>query len=212
MIQRARIMLSLGLTLVISFSAQFAIAMQESQRQESTRQESSTRNVMRQDEIDRDEGPPQSITVSPQIQAMEMIRERMEQVKERFKAANTTRSTQALQLEVLGQLDQLIAEDSAAQQQASASQQTEGQSDGSSQQSESQPSPNESTGQGAGEQGATESAIENSSGVVDRAWGHLRDRVRVRMRSALSEEFLPKYEKLIEAYYKRLASADEDGP
>ena len=41
--------------------------------------------------------------------------------------------------------------------------------------------------------------------VLRRIWGHLPEKVREQMQAQIREEFLPKYEKLIEEYYKRLA-------
>ena len=41
--------------------------------------------------------------------------------------------------------------------------------------------------------------------MLKEVWGHLPPRVRAQMQSGAGEKFLPKYEKLIEDYYKRLA-------
>lgn len=41
--------------------------------------------------------------------------------------------------------------------------------------------------------------------LVKQVWGHLPDKVRGQMQNVSVEDFLPKYEKLIEEYYKRLA-------
>jgi len=46
--------------------------------------------------------------------------------------------------------------------------------------------------------------------VLRRIWGHLPDKMREQMQAQLSEQFLPKYEKLIEEYYKRLAEERGD--
>lgn len=48
--------------------------------------------------------------------------------------------------------------------------------------------------------------------VLRRMWGHLPDKVRDQMQSSLSEEFLPKYQRLIEEYYKRLAESPAGTP
>jgi hypothetical protein len=45
--------------------------------------------------------------------------------------------------------------------------------------------------------------------MLKRVWGHLPTKVREQMQSGAIEEFLPKYEKLIEAYYSRLAEIEE---
>ena len=41
--------------------------------------------------------------------------------------------------------------------------------------------------------------------VIERAWGHLPPALRERVSSADFDKFLPKYEKLIEQYFRRLA-------
>jgi hypothetical protein len=48
--------------------------------------------------------------------------------------------------------------------------------------------------------------------LVSRLWGHLPDKLRGEMQTSLSEQFLPKYERLIEQYYKRLAEERPAGP
>ena len=42
--------------------------------------------------------------------------------------------------------------------------------------------------------------------TLKQVWGHLPARVREQMQSGMAEEFLPKYERLIEQYYQRLAA------
>jgi hypothetical protein len=41
--------------------------------------------------------------------------------------------------------------------------------------------------------------------VLRRIWGHLPEKMREQMQAQISEQFLPKYERMIEEYYKRLA-------
>jgi hypothetical protein len=41
--------------------------------------------------------------------------------------------------------------------------------------------------------------------LLRQVWGHLPPKIRDQMQSGLIEEFLPKYERLIEEYYSRLA-------
>jgi len=48
--------------------------------------------------------------------------------------------------------------------------------------------------------------------VLQRFWGHLPQRLRDEMQTSFSEQFLPKYERVIEEYYKRLAEERPDGP
>ena len=48
--------------------------------------------------------------------------------------------------------------------------------------------------------------------LMRRIWGQLPDKVRDEMQAPMSEKFLPKYERLIEEYYKRLAEERPGGP
>jgi hypothetical protein len=48
--------------------------------------------------------------------------------------------------------------------------------------------------------------------VLRRIWGHLPEKRREEMQASLSEQFLPKYERMIEEYYKRLAEERPAGP
>jgi len=44
--------------------------------------------------------------------------------------------------------------------------------------------------------------------MLKQVWGHLPPKIRDQMQSALIEQFLPKYERLIEEYYSRLAEEE----
>lgn len=44
--------------------------------------------------------------------------------------------------------------------------------------------------------------------LLKQIWGHLPSKIRDQLQSASIEEFLPKYERLIEAYYSRLAEEE----
>lgn len=48
--------------------------------------------------------------------------------------------------------------------------------------------------------------------LLRRTWGHLPPKIRDAMQTSISEKFLPKYERLIEEYYKRLAEERPLGP
>jgi hypothetical protein len=51
-------------------------------------------------------------------------------------------------------------------------------------------------------------ALERMKEMLNDVWGHLPPKVREQLQSSAPEEFLPKYEKLIEEYYKRLAEEE----
>lgn len=126
-----------------------------------------------------------------------------------------------VQEQVVDQLDQLIAE---------LSKQCQGgncppgdQSPSSGQQSQA----NSTNSQGAAAQGPTaardstarlNNAVGNSADKADfeelakQLWGHLPQRTREQMMQSFSEEFLPKYEREIEEYYRQLSEEQKSVP
>jgi hypothetical protein len=52
----------------------------------------------------------------------------------------------------------------------------------------------------------------HAQNLLKAVWGHLPERVRQEVQNASVEQFLPKYEKLIEDYYKRLAEDRQTYP
>ncbi len=119
-----------------------------------------------------------------------------------------------VQSEIITQLDRLIAELSKQCQ----SGQCQPGSQPSSPNQQSQAKPGDSTGAAVqGKTAARDSTDRPNSGgakSVDKAnieelakqlWGHLPQRTREQMMQSFSEEFLPKYEREIEEYYRRLS-------
>jgi len=56
-----------------------------------------------------------------------------------------------------------------------------------------------------GQSDANDARLAQVMETLKQVWGHLPARVREQMQSGMAEEFLPKYERLIEQYYQRLA-------
>jgi hypothetical protein len=56
-----------------------------------------------------------------------------------------------------------------------------------------------------GQNDASDARLAQVMETLKQVWGHLPPRVREQMQSGMAEEFLPKYERLIEQYYQRLA-------
>jgi hypothetical protein len=119
-----------------------------------------------------------------------------------------------VQNEIIAQLDQLIAE--LSKQCQSGQCQPSGQSPSPTQQSQAKPG--DSTSATAQGQTAARDSSNRLNGAiaepVDKAdvdelakqlWGHLPQRTREQMRQSFSDEFLPKYEREIEEYYRRLS-------
>jgi hypothetical protein len=128
----------------------------------------------------------------------------MRQVERRMVERDTSPATQQQQAEIVAQLDALLNQ---AEQAKSSGQNKEGSGASQAGIGTGNPvpgPPRDSSNRierGAKEQ--TETA--DVKDTIRRLWGHLPDKLRDEMQASLSEQFLPKYERLIEEYYKRLA-------
>ena len=147
------------------------------------------------------EGPvPEAATDNP----LALIAERMRAVQQRIAGRDTSDETQTVQKQIQADLAALIEQ---AKKQCAACNKPgsgQGQQAGSTGGNPTPAPPRDSTNRI--EQG-TKEAVETADvkDVLRRFWGHLPDKVRDQMQASLSEQFLPKYERLIEDYYQRLA-------
>lgn len=140
------------------------------------------------------------------------IGQQMREVQNRIAARDTSAQTQEAQRAIAADLAALIEQ--ARQQCAACSQAGSGSGQGALAGTSGQPvpaPPRDSTDRI--EQG-TKEAVETAEvhDLVRRFWGHLPDKLRDEMQSSLSEQFLPKYEQLIEDYYRRLAEDRRSRP
>jgi hypothetical protein len=135
------------------------------------------------------------------------LAERMRAVEARIAGKDTSPETQKLQKQILAELAALMEQ--AKKQGGGSKKPGNGQGKGSDQPGEGSGNPTagpvrDSTNRiEQGNKEATETA--DVKDLLRRMWGHLPDKVRDQMQASLSEQFLPKYERLIEEYYKRLA-------
>ena len=139
----------------------------------------------------------------------------MRQVQQRIENKEVSADTQRLQQEIVAELDALIEELRHQKKQSSASssqsssagnpqvQQPDQQPDEGQQSPGNQPA-NNST-ERLGQEDAVASDAAALEALVKQVWGHLPDRARQEMQNATVEDFLPKYQQLIEDYYRRLA-------
>jgi hypothetical protein len=140
------------------------------------------------------------------------IGQKMRSTQERIAGKDTSAETQTAQKEILADLAKLIEQ---TKKQCNCNGNGKQGSGKSSTQAgagtgDVRPGPaREATDRvGKSEREATETA--DVKDVLRRIWGHLPEKVREQMQAQLSEQFLPKYEKLIEEYYKRLAEERGD--
>jgi hypothetical protein len=139
------------------------------------------------------------------------IAERMRLAQKRIAERDTTADTQQLQKQIQDDLAALI--EAAKKQCAACNKPGNGSSGQQAGTTGGQPTPappRDSTNRI--EQGTKESTeTADVADVIRRFWGHLPDKLREQMQASLSEQFLPKYERLIEDYYKRLAEEGSRG-
>jgi hypothetical protein len=141
----------------------------------------------------------------------------MRMVQQRIEAKDTAEGTQQLQKEIAGNLAKLIEQAKKKPQgNKSPGNNQNKPGTGSAQSGAESGSPQSKPGQESTqrlEQGNQEQAQMNDvKDALRRIWGHLPEKEREEMIGALGEQFLPKYEQLIEAFYKRLAERPATRP
>jgi hypothetical protein len=139
----------------------------------------------------------------------------MKHVQERIDARDTASGTQQKQKAISEQLAKLLEQ---AQKKPSGGQSGDKNQQASKSAQAGTESGNASSRPGQQstqrlEQGdATETQMNEFKDAMRRIWGHLPEKEREEMIGALGEQFLPKYERLIEAFYKRLAERPPGTP
>jgi hypothetical protein len=140
---------------------------------------------------------------------MANLAERMRGVQNRIARRDTSPATQSEQSQILSALDALL--EGANQSRQTAGSKGGGAQAGAGSGAETAGPPRDSTNRiERGEKQSTETV--DAKDVLRRIWGHLPDKLRDEMQASFSEQFLPKYERLIEEYYKRLAEERPTGP
>jgi hypothetical protein len=137
------------------------------------------------------------------------ISEQMREVQGRLSKRDTSPETQAIQKQILDDLAALLQE---GRNQHSSAGEPGRPTPGAAQAGAGTGDPTTSTTPDAASRpgrGPQEPAQPTDvKTLISRVWGHLPETVRGQMQAPFSEQFLPKYERLIEDYYRRLA---EDG-
>jgi hypothetical protein len=179
------------------------------------------------DDLDRDllkdlpgatrSAPSGNGDVTPAVQSdnpLAQLAERMRAVEARISNKDTSPETQKLQKQILAELAALMEQ--AKKQGGGSKKPGNGAGKGSDQPGEGSGNPTAGPARDStnrieqGTKEATETA--DVKDLIRRVWGHLPDKLRDQMQASLSEQFLPKYERLIEEYYKRLAEERPAGP
>jgi hypothetical protein len=142
-----------------------------------------------------------------------LISRRMRAVEDLIEGSNTSQPTQRLQKQIVEDLDLLIEQmkkqcsgapgggdgkKKPGGKPGSGSKAGTGENKG-----ESRPA-KDSTAR-AGKDADTRTELDRMKQMLKEVWGHLPPKIREQVQSGQPEEFLPKYERLIEDYYTRLA-------
>jgi hypothetical protein len=154
-------------------------------------------------------GQPQEASVA--TNPLAIVSERMREAQRRIAGRDTSAQTQAVQKQIEADLAKLIEQAQQACAARSKAGSGAGQQAGNTGGNPTAAPPRDSTNRI--ERGAKE-AVEAADvkDVLRRFWGHLPDKVREQLQSSLSEEFLPKYERVIEDYYRKLAEDPRGRP
>lgn len=157
---------------------------------------------------------------------LEQVTQEMDRVRKRLSARDTQTETQLMQAGIVDSFEQMIAElkqqqKKKQQQKQNQSQQQQKQQQKQKQSQQSKPSPKPGQGKPQGNSNSNNAAKESTTQLgnaenqaadaddrdrmMQAAWGNLPSAVRQQFQSARPEKFLPKYSRLIEDYFKRLA-------
>lgn len=167
---------------------------------------------------DANVGAGEDVELGKSSDPLTRIGGRMRTAKELIDRRNTSTETQQLQEEILEDLSALIAKLQSQQMQPSGDQ-------SNNQGGQSRPGAGDGSADGQVDQGPEKStdrvdqadttltALQRQQELMRRMnWGSLPDRLRDQVRSTRVEQFLPKYARLIEQYYKRLAEESQFQP
>jgi len=157
---------------------------------------------------------PDEAAANAAVDPLERIGQRMRQVQQRLEQDDLSLDTRGLQKEIVDDLAALIEQ--TKKQQAAGGKKPGKPGNGPAQASNAggDPTPGAATeSTNRVEQGKTSAA--ETAEVRDglrRYWGHLPQKLRDELQNSFGEQFLPKYERLIEDYYKRLAEERPGSP
>ena len=140
------------------------------------------------------------------------VRVRMTDVQKLLVDGQTAAQTQQIQREIIADLQRLLDQhnqNQSATQSSVEQQKTEQNDESTDPELAGKTGKQESEATAGTDQSVTQQNV-LSKEFQEKIWGHLPDRLRDQMRNIEVEKFLPKYEQLIRAYYRRLAEQMPD--
>jgi hypothetical protein len=143
-----------------------------------------------------------------------VIARQMQDAQRRIEEQEVSSSTQDLQKDIVAKLDALIKQLEQQKKQCNSSNSSSSSSGSPKVKQPDQPDqgqqrpsnkPATDSAERLGQENAAASDEAALEALVKQVWGHLPDRARQQMQNASVEDFLPKYQQVIEDYYRRLA-------
>jgi hypothetical protein len=133
------------------------------------------------------------------------ISRQMKAVELKIAQHDTSQQTQSAQGEIVEALEKMIEQ--AKKQGGSGNKSASGRGTGQpgAGDGQAQPGAGQDSTDRVGKPQSDAAQTADVKNLLQRIWGHLPDKMRDEMQAAVSDQFLPKYEKLIEDYYQRLA-------
>ncbi len=147
------------------------------------------------------------------------IGQQMRQVESLIAERQTSKRTLTLQREIVADLDLLIKQIQEQQKKLKSGSGKPSPSNGNPKQGQPKGEPKQQQPkQGDGNKAEdrldqapdTATNMKEMRHLIKEVWGHLPDRLREQMQSSSVEQFHPRYEKLIEAYFRRLAEDNRE--
>jgi hypothetical protein len=129
----------------------------------------------------------------------------MRQVERRMADRDTSPATQQQQAAIIAQLDALLQHAQQAGQSGGEKKEGSGSAQAGTGTGNPVPGPPRDSSNRMERGTKLQPETADMKDLARRLWGHLPDKQREEMQASFSEQFLPKYERLIEEYYKRLA-------
>ena len=136
------------------------------------------------------------------------IGRQMRSVQQRISDQDTSKPTQKLQQQVVDDLNELIRQ----MEKKCSGGQCQGQKPSSSPPKKPSKGPAKDSVSQLNQQATQSTIFETARQLNQKAWGHLPPVLREGVLNADFERFLPKYERLIERYFSRLAEESNDLP
>jgi hypothetical protein len=148
----------------------------------------------------------EDLELGPQKSALARLRDKLKRASNLLAEKRTDNAVIDLQFEIETDLQDLLRQTGGSSSQASgnAVQQSTGESNGDNRPDTTHANNAEKNGSSS-KNGATAVNRNPLKSLVRDSWGNLPERARQELQSVSGEDFLPKYQRMIERYYRRLA-------